>query len=525
MSKTSDRVEAARKLVIPAAEDFVHTAADRVGPLAHSAADRVGPLAEAAGQALGVAADKVVPYAHTAVDRLTPLAQTAAERIGPVAGQARGLVTPYVQQAAERLAPLTDNAKERGVQAAHDAVDRLGPALDDAFDRVGPAVEAARGRVTDELLPKLTGALAAAAGTPLVTEVVHRGQATMAAARGELTLPPPKKKGSWVKRLGIVAAGAGVAYVLARKLLGSKDSDWQAARPTTPYSPPKPAATGNTATADDTPDEPLAQTLLDTPSDVSDEAGDDQQDGPSAHSQYLEANDEAQPDQPAEGGEAEAEADLATTESSLEDAEPVIVEDSPEETDTLASTEPEFGAGPEPELAPVPELAADAVFAEAEPESDPTVVMDVADTVETQAVSPEPDDTVIIKPVSSEPLYSQPLDSEPLYSEPLSGGSDVFGPGAEASEGEASKAAASEDESTRGEATSSEDAPTAESPRWSGEGVYTGSEPPEGFVIKGNERSMKYHLPDSPGYVRTIAEVWFSSEEAAEAAGFVRAQA
>lgn len=57
-----------------------------------------------------------------------------------------------------------------------------------------------------------------------------------------------------------------------------------------------------------------------------------------------------------------------------------------------------------------------------------------------------------------------------------------------------------------------------------GEGSYVGQNPPEGFTIKGNQRSMKYHLPGSGGYERTIAEVWFSSEEAAEAAGFTKAQ-
>ncbi|WP_461107219.1 sunset domain-containing protein [Tessaracoccus terricola] len=57
-----------------------------------------------------------------------------------------------------------------------------------------------------------------------------------------------------------------------------------------------------------------------------------------------------------------------------------------------------------------------------------------------------------------------------------------------------------------------------------GEGAYVGSNPPEGFVIKGNERSKKYHLAGSGGYERTIAEVWFNSEEAAQAAGFTKAQ-
>ena len=51
-----------------------------------------------------------------------------------------------------------------------------------------------------------------------------------------------------------------------------------------------------------------------------------------------------------------------------------------------------------------------------------------------------------------------------------------------------------------------------------------GSEPPDGFTIKGNQRSMKYHVPESAGYGRTVAEVWFNSEEAAQQAGFVRAQ-
>jgi large subunit ribosomal protein L4 len=44
---------------------------------------------------------------------------------------------------------------------------------------------------------------------------------------------------------------------------------------------------------------------------------------------------------------------------------------------------------------------------------------------------------------------------------------------------------------------------------------------PEGFTIKGNKGSMKYHTTESQWYDRTVAEVWFRSAEAAEAAGFV----
>ncbi|WP_203569064.1 50S ribosomal protein L17, sunset domain variant [Aestuariimicrobium ganziense] len=56
-----------------------------------------------------------------------------------------------------------------------------------------------------------------------------------------------------------------------------------------------------------------------------------------------------------------------------------------------------------------------------------------------------------------------------------------------------------------------------------GEGSFRGEEAPEGFDIKGNENSMKFHTPESPWYSQTIAEVWFNSAEAAEAAGFVNA--
>jgi large subunit ribosomal protein L17 len=49
------------------------------------------------------------------------------------------------------------------------------------------------------------------------------------------------------------------------------------------------------------------------------------------------------------------------------------------------------------------------------------------------------------------------------------------------------------------------------------------SEAPEGFPIKGNEDSMKFHEPDGQWFEQTVAEVWFDSVESAEAAGFTRA--
>ena len=62
-------------------------------------------------------------------------------------------------------------------------------------------------------------------------------------------------------------------------------------------------------------------------------------------------------------------------------------------------------------------------------------------------------------------------------------------------------------------------------------GKYAGShapmenvdEAPEGFPIKGNENSKKFHEPDSQWFGQTEAEVWFDTVESAEAAGFTRA--
>ena len=469
MFKSSRR--AARKEVVPAAEDFVHSAADRVGPLVHTAADRVGPLAQSAAtrvgplagvaaDRIGAAADKVSPLAHTAADRLGPLAQSAAERVGPIthdaaerlaplahsaadriapltnqaidrvspyAQQAASKVSPYAHQAAERIGPIASTAKQQSARVAHDALEKIGPVLDEALEKVSPAVEAARGKVSDDILPKLSEVLSAAAGTPVVVEATKRGKAAVAAAKGELELPKEKKKGRWLMRIAVVTAIAGAAVFVIRRFLGSRDADWQAARPTAPYAPPRPAETSDSAEA--------AATAAAAPVVDGADAGDDPQSGLSAHLLNLEADGSAVPDQPAEGGEDEAPAETITN-----------VEDALFETSVGEQTPTE--AGPEPEI-PEPEI----------PEPAPA-----EDTVEARALTDQ--DT--------------------------------------ASDGDA--------------------APQAGSPRYQGEGIYVGHEPPEGFTIKGNERSMKYHVPESSGYGRTIAEVWFNSEEAAQQAGFVRAQ-
>jgi large subunit ribosomal protein L17 len=86
----------------------------------------------------------------------------------------------------------------------------------------------------------------------------------------------------------------------------------------------------------------------------------------------------------------------------------------------------------------------------------------------------------------------------------------------------AEEAAAPAEDTTAATETAEESASTEAAPY--GEGSHAPlddpAEAPEGFPIKGNEDSKLYHVPGSAHYDRTVAEVWFASPEAAEAAGF-----
>ncbi len=83
--------------------------------------------------------------------------------------------------------------------------------------------------------------------------------------------------------------------------------------------------------------------------------------------------------------------------------------------------------------------------------------------------------------------------------------------------------AVTDDDTTEVETTAVETTAAVDAPHGEGShGLVDGdaSIMPEGFPVKGNSDSMIYHNPDSPHYERTSAEVWFASDEAAEAAGY-----
>ncbi|WP_157677209.1 sunset domain-containing protein [Auraticoccus monumenti] len=290
---------------------------------------------------------------HTAAERGADAVEKAVDAISDYVDS----LSPYVEAAGDRVGPLAQQAKARSAAAAHQAVDALAPVLSDAREFVSPAVESARGKVQDDLLPRLSEVLERAADSDVARTATSRGAATMAALKGELELPQPKKEkkggvGRVIRRIALVAALLGVGYVAFKKFFGPKDSGWETYQPSAPYS----GSTTTTATPAEKPAEPA-------------------------------------------------------------DSQPSTAE----EAIAAATSETPSGETPAESVDRVDSLAGDAAG------------------------------------------------------------------------------------------------------RY-GSNAYVGAEPPADFTVKGNERSMKYHTVESGGYERTIADVWFADEAAAEAAGFTKAQ-
>ncbi|WP_346844918.1 50S ribosomal protein L17 [uncultured Rothia sp.] len=84
----------------------------------------------------------------------------------------------------------------------------------------------------------------------------------------------------------------------------------------------------------------------------------------------------------------------------------------------------------------------------------------------------------------------------------------------------AEKSAPAEEAKTEAPATVASD--SADLPAGAHAPIESG-EAPEGFEVKGNADSMKYHVPGSRWYTSTKAEIWFDNAESAKAAGYAPA--
>ncbi len=310
--------------------------------------------------------------AAAASDASQHLMHEATARAAVILGEAQKMATEVLTEAQKKAGPAAKEARIRTADFAAQRLDAWEPHIKDALDKVTPAVEAAREKVSDDLLPRLSGLLHDAAEHPTIKEVGRRGGATVAALKGEIEPARPKSKLKGFTKLLAVGAVVAGAVAAVRHFLAPKDDGWTAHEPS---------------------------------------------------KAYVNNND------------------------------------------TFAT------AAKVAETAPTPTTTVGGV-----PSSD-TGASSTGDLTDSDAT----------------PAASDTVEPEETASESQS------------------------DESR------SDDAAQTETVSY-GEGSYMGENPPEGFTIKGNERSKKYHVEGSAGYDRTIAEVWFSTEEAAQAAGFTKAQ-
>jgi hypothetical protein len=185
------------------------------------AVDQVSASADAA-------ADAAKRAAQAAADRSVPLFDAASGRVVPAAQAARHAAEPALSAAWEKAAPLIEQARSRAGDVAH--------------DHVAPRVEMARGKLVDDVAPRVgaavTGAIAASA--PYREEAARRGGAALAALKGEVEAP--KKKRHIGRNLLVVSGIAGLVALAYKYLTGeSKSSGWQTPSGTT-YTPPRPSA-------------------------------------------------------------------------------------------------------------------------------------------------------------------------------------------------------------------------------------------------------------------------------------------
>jgi F0F1-type ATP synthase membrane subunit b/b' len=184
------------------------------------------------------------------------------------AGELASKIGPRVEQAREMAGPMIAEAREKAGPMIAEAREKAGPALQDARDRLGE-------RLTNDVLPALTAAVAAAdhATEDVREEARRRGLAAAAALRGEVE---PPKQHHRIRTL-MVLLGLGAVAAAVAKMLSDRQAStaWQSSYtpPPAPASAPsndEAGATPDVAAADaasephgiTTPDNPLAQTDL-----------------------------------------------------------------------------------------------------------------------------------------------------------------------------------------------------------------------------------------------------------------------
>jgi ElaB/YqjD/DUF883 family membrane-anchored ribosome-binding protein len=147
-----------------------------------------------------------------------------------------------VAEAREKAAPLIADARDRTAPFLADAKEKAAPLMAEAREKAAPALHEARDRISSDVLPVLTAAVAAAgaATEDVREETAKRGKAVAAALKGEVEAP--KQTHKLRNLLVVLGLGGLIAFVVKKKSDREPTTAWQSS-----YTP-TPAASSTTTT-------------------------------------------------------------------------------------------------------------------------------------------------------------------------------------------------------------------------------------------------------------------------------------
>ena len=127
------------------------------------------------------------------------------------------------RRANKKVAPVASDARDNAMRYAESTRDWAAPKVEAAKDWAAPRVEPVATRVKDDVLPKVAGAVTAAlaASEPAREEARTRGTAAIAALRGEVEAPKPKKHR--VRKLFLLAGVIGAAVAGWKAWVGQQN--------------------------------------------------------------------------------------------------------------------------------------------------------------------------------------------------------------------------------------------------------------------------------------------------------------
>lgn len=206
-----------------------------------SLSDQLSDLTAQVADMAKANAQKAKPYAGK-------LGSAAKDASGDLLHRAEGAVAPTLEQ----VVAAAFSAVAPKMKAARDAAaDKAGPYVSSAIDHasdaahdLAPYVETARDRVKDDIIPRVSDAVATgiAASAPYREEAARRGTAAVAALKGEVEVKPEHH---WGRKILLATGIAGLVFAAYKYLTGeSSTSGWQ-----TPTSAPAPSPANTTTGA------------------------------------------------------------------------------------------------------------------------------------------------------------------------------------------------------------------------------------------------------------------------------------